>query len=111
MNVPIFKDVHTPSPFLEPIPEVLNDATKEQLEYVTKWSTSNNLETAPTPATPTSLPQVAPDALPDHIYMDCMCFGMGCSCLQITFQACSIEEARKLYDQLAGMSPIMVHYF
>ena len=23
-------------------------------------------------------------ALPDHIYMDCMGFGMGCSCLQVT---------------------------
>ena len=23
---------------------------------------------------------------PDHIYMDCMGFGMGCSCLQMTFQ-------------------------
>jgi glutamate--cysteine ligase catalytic subunit len=37
-----------------------------------------------------------------------MAFGMGCSCLQITFQACSVEEARKLYDQLANISPLMV---
>eukprot|EP00158_Paraphelidium_tribonemae_P004870 Partr_v1_DN27023_c0_g1_i2_m29230 putative Glutamate--cysteine ligase len=40
--------------------------------------------------------------------MDCMCFGMGCSCLQITFQACNIDEARMLYDQLAMMTPIML---
>lgn len=25
-------------------------------------------------------------ALPDHIYMDAMGFGMGCCCLQLTFQ-------------------------
>ncbi|KAH6575011.1 hypothetical protein BASA62_002181 [Batrachochytrium salamandrivorans] len=57
---------------------------------------------------PASLPDYTPDALEDHIYMDCMCFGMGCSCLQVTFQACSVEEARRLYDQLAVLSPIML---
>lgn len=25
-------------------------------------------------------------ALPDHVYMDAMAFGMGCCCLQMTFQ-------------------------
>ena len=52
----------------------------------------------------------ARSALPDHIYMDCMGFGMGCSCLQVTFQACDIEEARHLYDQLAVVCPVMVSY-
>ena len=47
-------------------------------------------------------------ALPDHVYMDCMGFGMGCSCLQMTFQACSIDEARYLYDQLTPLCPIIV---
>jgi glutamate--cysteine ligase catalytic subunit len=45
---------------------------------------------------------------PDTIYMDAMCFGMGCCCTQVTFQACSIDEARFLYDQLANVAPIMV---
>jgi glutamate--cysteine ligase catalytic subunit len=40
--------------------------------------------------------------------MDAMAFGMGCCCLQITFQACDINEARRLYDQLAPVAPIMV---
>lgn len=40
--------------------------------------------------------------------MDAMGFGMGCCCLQLTFQACNIEEARTLYDQLAPMCPIML---
>ncbi|XP_017767969.1 PREDICTED: glutamate--cysteine ligase catalytic subunit [Nicrophorus vespilloides] len=47
-------------------------------------------------------------ALPDHIYLDAMGFGMGCCCLQLTFQACNINEARILYDQLTPLSPIML---
>ncbi|KAF0520805.1 GCS-domain-containing protein [Gigaspora margarita] len=48
------------------------------------------------------------EALPDHIYMDSTIFGLGCCCLQTTIQACNIGEARKLYDQLAVLSPIML---
>lgn len=44
----------------------------------------------------------------NHIYMDCMGFGMGCSCLQMTFQACNITEARHLYDQLTPLTPILM---
>lgn len=47
-------------------------------------------------------------ALPDCVYMDTMGFGMGCCCLQLTFQACGISEARTLYDQLAPLCPIML---
>ena len=36
--------------------------------------------------------------------------GMGCSCLQVTFQACCIEEARYLYDQLTALCPILVSW-
>ncbi|KAI9353702.1 glutamate-cysteine ligase-domain-containing protein [Obelidium mucronatum] len=85
INVPIFKDVNTPVPFLEPAPPCLVQNGENK-----------------------TLPELVPDAKPDHIYMDCMCFGMGCSCLQVTFQACSVEEARRLYDQLAVMTPIMM---
>jgi Glutamate-cysteine ligase len=42
------------------------------------------------------------------IHMDAMAFGMGNSCLQITFQAKDIEESRFMYDQLAVMAPIMM---
>jgi glutamate--cysteine ligase catalytic subunit len=48
-------------------------------------------------------------ALIDHIYMDAMGFGMGCCCLQLTFQCCSIEDARRMYDALIPIGPIMVH--
>mmetsp|Transcript_7946 Transcript_7946/g.12744 ORF Transcript_7946/g.12744 Transcript_7946/m.12744 type:complete len:782 (-) Transcript_7946:725-3070(-) len=43
-----------------------------------------------------------------EIYMDSMAFGMGCCCLQATFQARDINEARLLYDQLAPLTPIML---
>ncbi len=53
----------------------------------------------------------APDQEPDHIYMDAMGFGMGCCCLQVTFQACNISEARILYDNLAPLCPVLVRIF
>ncbi|KAF6113891.1 glutamate-cysteine ligase catalytic subunit [Phyllostomus discolor] len=75
INVPIFKDKNTPSPFIEIFPE--DD-------------------------------EAAKASKPDHIYMDAMGFGMGNCCLQVTFQACSISEARYLYDQLATICPIVM---
>eukprot|EP01117_Protostelium_nocturnum_P007754 TRINITY_DN2776_c0_g1_i1.p1 TRINITY_DN2776_c0_g1~~TRINITY_DN2776_c0_g1_i1.p1 ORF type:complete len:710 (+),score=166.16 TRINITY_DN2776_c0_g1_i1:169-2130(+) len=42
------------------------------------------------------------------IYMDSMAFGMGCCCLQTTFQLKNIDEARWMYDQFAVLSPIML---
>lgn len=91
INLPIFKDVNTPTPFREPLPaSVVNLLTKQG---------------KPIPA---SLPDFESAALEDHVYMDAMCFGMGCSCLQVTIQACSIEHGRRLYDHLTVMTPIML---
>jgi len=47
-------------------------------------------------------------ALNDHIYMDAMGFGMGCCCLQLTFQCCNIDDARRMYDALIPIGPIML---
>ncbi len=47
-------------------------------------------------------------AKPGHIYMDARGFGMGLSCLQVTFQACNLEEAENLYDQLSPLCPILL---
>jgi glutamate--cysteine ligase catalytic subunit len=33
---------------------------------------------------------------------------VGCSCLQVTIQACSIEHARRLYDHMTVVTPIML---
>jgi glutamate--cysteine ligase catalytic subunit len=40
--------------------------------------------------------------------MDAMAFGMGCCCLQITFQAWNVNEARRVYDALVPVTPIML---
>ena len=42
------------------------------------------------------------------VHADAMCFGMGNCCLQVTFQATSLDEARLLYDHLAVLSPILM---
>ena len=86
MNMPIFFDTNTPRPFIDPsIPWDRNlfPGDKEAKEGA---------------------------ALPDHIYMDAMGFGMGCSCLQITFQASNVDEARRVYDTLIPVGPIMVSH-
>ncbi|GMT13059.1 hypothetical protein PFISCL1PPCAC_4356, partial [Pristionchus fissidentatus] len=77
INVPIFKDKNTPSPFIEDLSEY-----GEPADFAA--------------------------ALPDHIYMDHMGFGMGCCCLQVTFQATNVNEARWLYDQLTPITPVLL---
>ncbi|CCW69569.1 unnamed protein product [Phytomonas sp. Hart1] len=42
------------------------------------------------------------------IYMDCMAFGMGSCCLQVTMQLRNIRQARHLYDQLAILCPMFL---
>jgi len=49
-----------------------------------------------------------PEKLRAAIHMDAMAFGMGCCCLQITFQGKDLDESRFIYDQLAVVSPIMM---
>lgn len=44
---------------------------------------------------------------PGQIYMDAMHFGMGCSCLQVTFEAQTLNHARYMYDQLLPLGPIL----
>jgi len=49
----------------------------------------------------------AADAM-GEVYMDAMAFGMGCCCLQVTFQAREVAESRHLYDQLAVLTPMLL---
>ncbi|KAN0061459.1 glutamate--cysteine ligase [Thecaphora frezii] len=84
INMPIFRDENTPSPFLDPSIPWDRDLFPEDREAK------------------------AGAAKPDHIYMDAMGFGMGCCCLQVTFQACSVQEARTVYDQLVSVGPLML---
>ena len=55
-----------------------------------------------------SEPREGGDSVRAAIHMDAMAFGMGCCCLQITFQAKDVDESRFMYDQLAVMAPIMM---
>jgi hypothetical protein len=48
------------------------------------------------------------DTLRAAVHMDAMAFGMGCCCLQITFQAKDVDESRFIFDQLAVMAPMYV---
>ncbi|KAF8443156.1 glutamate-cysteine ligase-domain-containing protein [Boletus edulis BED1] len=84
VNLPLFIDERTPRPFLDP--------------------------TIPPrrPVHPEDADAMNGAALIDHIYMDALCFGAGCCCLQLTFQSCNIEEARRMYDALVPMGPIML---
>ncbi|KJH53403.1 glutamate-cysteine ligase, catalytic subunit [Dictyocaulus viviparus] len=77
INVPIFKDVNTPNPYIEDL---------------SAFGEGDMINAAK----------------PDHIYMDHMGFGMGCCCLQVTFQAVNVDEARWLYDQLTPITPILL---
>ncbi|EIN03487.1 gamma glutamylcysteine synthetase [Punctularia strigosozonata HHB-11173 SS5] len=45
---------------------------------------------------------------PDHIYLDVMAFGISCCCLQVTMQAANLSDARRLYDMLTPVAPIMM---
>jgi len=47
------------------------------------------------------------EPFPGYIYMDSMAFGMGCCCLQLTYQCQNIDHARYLHDQLLALVPIM----
>lgn len=47
-------------------------------------------------------------AVPGHVYMDAMGFGMGSSCLQVTMQAAHMAQARYLYDALAPLTPVLL---
>ncbi|KAG7098839.1 hypothetical protein E1B28_000743 [Marasmius oreades] len=84
INLPIYFDEKTPRPFVDPtIPW-------DRTIYPEDPEAKNGA------------------ALSDHIYLDAMGFGMGCCCLQLTFQACNVAEARRLYDALIPVGPILL---
>ncbi|KAI9434747.1 glutamate-cysteine ligase catalytic subunit, partial [Russula earlei] len=84
INLPLYIDERTPRPFVDPTIPWHRDVFPEDAEARRGA------------------------ALVDHIYMDAMGFGMGCCCLQLTFQCCNIEDARRMYDSLIPIGPIML---
>ncbi|XP_078495937.1 glutamate--cysteine ligase catalytic subunit-like [Ciona intestinalis] len=73
INIPIFKDTNTKSPFVEVFQDLESNTA----------------------------------AMPDHVYMDAMGFGMSQACLQCTVQAKDLDQAKLIYDQLVPWCPIM----
>ncbi|KAI0075747.1 glutamate-cysteine ligase catalytic subunit [Panus rudis PR-1116 ss-1] len=84
INLPLFFDDRTPVPFVDPTIPWQRNIYPEDPEAKQGAAKIN------------------------HVYMDAMGFGMGCSCLQLTFQACNVAEARRLYDLLIPVAPIML---
>ncbi|KAF3912588.1 hypothetical protein ABW21_db0208503 [Orbilia brochopaga] len=84
INMPVFYDERTTKPFNDPT------VSHDLFDYPEDADVRNGA------------------AKEGHVYMDAMGFGMGACCLQITFQAKNISEARTLYDQLCPLGPIML---
>jgi glutamate--cysteine ligase catalytic subunit len=47
------------------------------------------------------------EPFPGQIYMDAMAFGMGQCCLQITYEASSLNHSRYLHDMLIPFTGIL----
>ncbi|CCK69264.1 glutamate--cysteine ligase KNAG_0C01510 [Huiozyma naganishii CBS 8797] len=81
INIPMYKDEKTPK--------------HDTSIYPRDWFVPEDMEAAEV-------------SKPGHIYMDAMGFGMGSSCLQMTYQAPNIEKARFLYDSLVNFAPVLL---
>ena len=57
--------------------------------------------------THTSSRRTHEEPFPGEIYMDSMAFGMGCCCLQVTYECSNVNHALYLHDQLHVLSPIV----
>lgn len=84
INVPIYQDTKTPWPFQDPTVDYNLHRWPEDYE-VHNGAVKENC-----------------------IYMDSIMFGISCCCLQVTMQARNVTEARRLYDQLIPLGPIML---
>lgn len=49
----------------------------------------------------------ANDGLP-NVCLDCMAYGMGSSCTQITFDAQNLDESAAMYDIMVVLSPVLL---
>mmetsp|Transcript_32801 Transcript_32801/g.37524 ORF Transcript_32801/g.37524 Transcript_32801/m.37524 type:complete len:604 (-) Transcript_32801:204-2015(-) len=54
----------------------------------------------------TGVGKIDGDITPGSIYMDSQHFGMGCCCLQITYEAQNLEHAKFLHDSFIPLGPI-----
>ncbi len=84
VNVPVYQDRKTPWPFHDPT-----------VNYdLHRWPEDDDVRNGAVKE--------------NHIYMDSTLFGLSCCSLQITVQTRNMDEARRLYDQLLPMGPILL---
>lgn len=84
VNVPVYRDTKTPWPFHDPT-----------VDYdLHRWPEDDDVRNGAVKE--------------NHIHMDSSLFGLSCCGLQITVQTRNMDEARKLYDQLLPMGPILL---
>lgn len=102
INLPIFIDERTPRPFVDPTIPWHRNIYKEDHGERPQCYPMHALTLNPSAEAKDGAAKI------DHIYMDAMGFGMGCCCLQLTFQSCNVSEARRTYDALVPIAPILV---
>jgi glutamate--cysteine ligase catalytic subunit len=51
------------------------------------------------------------EPFPGYIYMDCMAFGMGSCCFQMTMGCCTLENTTYMYDQYIPFTPLLVSVY
>ncbi|KAL7689186.1 putative glutamate-cysteine ligase catalytic subunit [Plasmopara halstedii] len=130
IRVPIFQDVYTEARQVEE--QATWNAERSRPKYETKKVTPATSPRSSAPMSPTPMTDSEENAesktptlltsplkraantdhtvepFPGFIHMDCMAFGMGMCCLQVTFQAKNVGESRHLYDHLGVLSPILL---
>ena len=127
--IPLFKDELTPE-YMTSSKALSSTASKTQASnggdlfflemgdvettLPSETTTSNSSTSFTSTLSETTTTTAALDASPTineatpMIDMDSMAFGMGCCCLQVTFQARNLAESRQLYDQLAILAPMLL---
>jgi len=93
IQVPLFKDINTPE-----FKSIENNNSNGNEKVII----DNNIEQSNIENNQHKIEENT------NIHMDCMAFGMGMCCLQVTFQARDVDESRYMYDQLAVLAPIML---
>lgn len=100
IRIPLFHDEHTPEfegkeAFLPPppgasLPGCPGSPANGHASVCSRLESVNETETAAEPCVPadakTGVAEEGQGANGAHVHMDAMAFGMGCCCLQVTFQ-------------------------
>lgn len=105
-NTPLFRS-GSPSPEKQNLAELFGDGHGAATAVLS--TTPPDCKTPPAISLSASKESLTnEESIRAAIHMDAMAFGMGCCCLQITFQAKDVDESKYMYDQLAVMAPIMM---